>query len=387
MPSLRWNGDFTLHRLRAQLARKYEFHPDAEPEYADHYKISLGKTILERKTMPAGFGVGGKTTMPVKLWRGPATGDEAIFGQDWSKGGGIGGGWSKPGSASSSTGSLSTVASTTALSTFYSPSRRASREELLASREPRDPQEPASRRLWREAHGAISYLKEFLAELAEAAGDAKDAKGKKGGGNPLAKAPVPGVQKALKDGGKLEWQNPELNGMTLLLRTARQGEMNLLNYLLALGAELSAVDWSRRSALHWAASEGHAKVVELILTKLHELGMGTAMVHARDLAGDTPLHLACLHGHLPVVKELCAEKRAGASPHVVNLREETPLSLAQKARMHHVVRYLTMGKPVAEDVKLRDMDRGCNDTIAKVVRLQPNPAAKKAPKKAAAKKK
>lgn len=388
IPNLRWDGDFSLARLRAQLARKYEFHPDVEPEYGDNYKISLGKMLLERK--PGGFGPGGKgTNQPVRLWRGPATADEALTGQDWSKGGSLA--MSKPGSAASSTASLSTAASTTALSSFYSSKGMFGTGGLKPPSRERDPAEAASLQLWRESNGCLHYINDYIQELAEAAGDGggKDKKkGGKKGGNPLAKATVPGMQKALKAGANLEWQNPDCNGMTLLLRTAKQGVVNLFKYLLAIGADITAVDWGKRSVLHWASNEGHPKVVEYVLQQLMELQMGTAMVHARDVHGDTPLHLACLGGHLPVVKLLCSEKKASASPHVLNYREETPLVLAQKARMHHVVRYLTLGKPVAENVKVRDMDRDCNDSIARIVRLTPNPNAKKAAaKKAPAKKK
>ena len=87
-------------------------------------------------------------------------------------------------------------------------------------------------------------------------------------------------------------------------------------------AQISQVD----NALLQACLEGNEDALA------HAVRHGALATRARDAMGATPLHMACLGGHLPVVKLLCSEKKASASPHVLNYREETPLVLAQKAR-------------------------------------------------------
>lgn len=48
------------------------------------------------------------------------------------------------------------------------------------------------------------------------------------------------------------------------------------------------------SPLHWAAKEGHTKLVELLLSR-------GARVNATNRGDDTPLHLAAAHGHHDIV--------------------------------------------------------------------------------------
>lgn len=48
------------------------------------------------------------------------------------------------------------------------------------------------------------------------------------------------------------------------------------------------------SPLHWAAKEGHSKIVELLLQR-------GARVNATNRGDDTALHLAAAHGHRDIV--------------------------------------------------------------------------------------
>lgn len=49
------------------------------------------------------------------------------------------------------------------------------------------------------------------------------------------------------------------------------------------------------SPLHWAAKEGHSKIVELLIQR-------GARVNATNRGDDIPLHLAAAHGHREVVQ-------------------------------------------------------------------------------------
>ncbi len=86
----------------------------------------------------------------------------------------------------------------------------------------------------------------------------------------------------------------------------------------------------KATALHWAASEGHAELVSL-------LASSGAWVNAPAEGDMRPMHLAAWHGHLEVVRRLIA---AGAALNPVNRFHETPLLLAVKERKREVVQEL-----------------------------------------------
>ena len=48
------------------------------------------------------------------------------------------------------------------------------------------------------------------------------------------------------------------------------------------------------SPLHWAAKGGHAKIVEMLISR-------GARVHTTNMGDDTPLHLSAAHGHRDIV--------------------------------------------------------------------------------------
>lgn len=48
------------------------------------------------------------------------------------------------------------------------------------------------------------------------------------------------------------------------------------------------------SPLHWAAKEGHFKIVELLMQR-------GARINATNRGDDTPLHLGAAHGHREIV--------------------------------------------------------------------------------------
>jgi ankyrin repeat protein len=73
--------------------------------------------------------------------------------------------------------------------------------------------------------------------------------------------------------------------------------------LLAHGADVNAKEsWRGQTALMWAAAEGHAEAVQLLL----EAG---AQINARSNAGWTALLFAAREGRIPTVKALLARRR------------------------------------------------------------------------------
>lgn len=67
----------------------------------------------------------------------------------------------------------------------------------------------------------------------------------------------------------------------LLCAAARNGDLNSIRYMQKVGANLGGADYDGRTALHLAASEGHAEVVRYLL----ENG---SSIYARDRFGNTP---------------------------------------------------------------------------------------------------
>lgn len=93
-------------------------------------------------------------------------------------------------------------------------------------------------------------------------------------------------------------------------------------------------DWT---ALHIASSEGFKDACEVLIFQ----GEGTD-INARTSMLRTPLHLASLHGHLPVVKVLIRE---GAEINIVDIEKNTPLHYASINGHLNIVKWLLCRKP------------------------------------------
>jgi len=103
----------------------------------------------------------------------------------------------------------------------------------------------------------------------------------------------------LEHGARLEATDGA--GCTPLILAAQYGHVNLVAYLLQKGANGRALDHCKDSALHWAAYKGSIQVCGHLLFR-QELDWTSI-----DSYGQTPLHLASLRGHVPVVRYLLEE--------------------------------------------------------------------------------
>lgn len=77
----------------------------------------------------------------------------------------------------------------------------------------------------------------------------------------------------------------------------RDGNLEVVQYLMEQGENNDAADCNGRNALHFAATEGHLKVMQYLI----EQGV-SAMAMATDNYVKTPLHGAAHRGHLEVVR-------------------------------------------------------------------------------------
>jgi len=185
--------------------------------------------------------------------------------------------------------------------------------------------EEASKTLWQVMHGAEFCIKEMINLRAEdpAAGSLKSVDLKL-------------VTKAIRAGGRLEWKNDDWDGATLLLKAVRTNNFEVVQYLVALGAETGVYDKSGRGLLHWAAMEGSKEMMHYLLEEAKLPGL-PGCVNEPDNGGDCPIHLAAYHGHLPVMRLLL---RRGAKPDCKSGGGHTPYELAQVRKMWHITNFL-----------------------------------------------
>ncbi len=125
---------------------------------------------------------------------------------------------------------------------------------------------------------------------------------------------------------------PDEAGYTPLHYAAYFGHTDVARYLIAIGADVSAVsmDPLRNQPLHAAAGSGHTEIARVLLD-------AGADVNAEQSGQWTALHGAAQKGHLEVVA-LLVER--GARPDGRSYSGSTPLSLAREKGHEAVVALL-----------------------------------------------
>ena len=146
-------------------------------------------------------------------------------------------------------------------------------------------------------------------------------------------------------------------GITPLMRAARRGSLEVVEYLVGKGADVKAQDGEQSSVAHYAArnedddprvldcvikhreqadakdkfdltilsvaaGDGLARIVAYILAK----DWGKDLINIPDINQNTPLHVAVYRGYLGVVELLC---KAGAKE-LPNKRGKRPFDLAKR---------------------------------------------------------
>jgi len=115
-----------------------------------------------------------------------------------------------------------------------------------------------------------------------------------------------------------------------LFKTCRKGDIEAVKQHLAAGADVNTTNdallriWELKlTPLHFAAENGHKKVVELLIAK----GADVNVKVKDETYIETPLHSAASRGHKEIVELLIVE---GADVNAKNCAGGTPLDAAQK---------------------------------------------------------
>jgi ankyrin repeat protein len=134
--------------------------------------------------------------------------------------------------------------------------------------------------------------------------------------------------------------NPELvsssdkNGRTALHWAANEGHKAVAEMLLANEADVNAKDDHSQTPLHHAAANGHRDVAELLLAN-------KADVNAKRHAGETPLHFAAASGNKAMAELLLANK---AEVNAKDNYSQTPLHLAAESGHRAMAQLLLANK-------------------------------------------
>jgi ankyrin repeat protein len=116
-----------------------------------------------------------------------------------------------------------------------------------------------------------------------------------------------------------------------LIEAAKVGAINAAQRFLNEGEHKERkVFATGRTALAYAAQNGHAEIVKLLLENGSQIDNG-------DRWGNTPLHLAIFSGHLEIVKILVTHN---TNVNCQNSFSETPLFIAKTRGRGEIVKYL-----------------------------------------------
>lgn len=114
-----------------------------------------------------------------------------------------------------------------------------------------------------------------------------------------------------------------ITGMPLIHCAVFYRQVKVIQYLVAMGANLNATDKSGNTALHLALNEGSTELVHYLLECQASLNIPNAL-------GQTPLHLAVRKNHLPLVSLLL---KSQADVNLADLDGCTPIFHAKDSKI------------------------------------------------------
>jgi serine/threonine-protein phosphatase 6 regulatory ankyrin repeat subunit B len=117
---------------------------------------------------------------------------------------------------------------------------------------------------------------------------------------------------------------------TALMYAVKGNQIEIVKYLIRVGANMNAKNELEYTALMEASAYGHLAIVKVLID-------AGANVNARSNRGDTPLMIASAKGHLDVMKALVD---AGATMIVRNDDGETTFSLAHGDKRDVILEFL-----------------------------------------------
>lgn len=123
-------------------------------------------------------------------------------------------------------------------------------------------------------------------------------------------------------------------GYSLLHRTAMNGHLKIVNWLITKGARVDQKDNFGYTSLHLAAQGGHLDVVKYLIAK-------GAQVDTQNQDDWTPLHYAAFNGHHEVVKYLV---RIGARVDKKDNEGNTPLLTAANENCANIIKHIFFSK-------------------------------------------
>lgn len=105
------------------------------------------------------------------------------------------------------------------------------------------------------------------------------------------------------------------HGFSPLHWAAKEGRANVVEMLIYRGARVNALNMGDDTALHLAAAHGHRDIVHMLLRH-------NAIINAVNEHGNTPLHYACFWGYQAIAEDLMNN---GAVLSIANRFGEIPL--------------------------------------------------------------
>jgi ankyrin repeat protein len=130
--------------------------------------------------------------------------------------------------------------------------------------------------------------------------------------------PSPKVAQVLIDWPKTNVEIRTAQDESPLMMACLKGELDLAKKLIARGADVNKPGWT---PLHYAATNGHLEVMELLFAN-------NAYIDAESPNGTTPLMMAAQYGSTAAVKRLLEE---GADPGLRNQLGLTAIDFAHRA--------------------------------------------------------